>query len=260
MLFNNYSPGNQSPLALQRQAMALPIIFDWKSQLLDGWDRTEKKMFAVLKTGGKQYRVAAEDILSVERLAGEVGETIVFDQILMMGEGDSVTVGTPVVAGASVSAEITAQGRAAKVIAFKKRRRQNSRRKRGHRQLLTTVKIMDISADGKKPAAKKKAAKPAAAPESDAKAEAPTAKTAAPAEAVALFTAPEGAADDLKKISGVGPVLEKKLNALGITQYAQVASFSKDDIERVDAELNFKGRIEREDWIAQATTLAKGSE
>jgi large subunit ribosomal protein L21 len=73
-----------------------------------------------------------------------------------------------------------------------------------------------------------------------------------------LFEVPAGTADDLKKISGVGPVLEKKLNALGITQYAQIMAFSADDIERVDAVLDFKGRIERENWIEQAKTLAAG--
>ncbi len=73
-----------------------------------------------------------------------------------------------------------------------------------------------------------------------------------------MFTAPAGDPDDLKKISGVGPVIEKKLHALGITKYSQVAEFSKEDIEKVDLELNFKGRIDRDNWLEQAAQLAKG--
>lgn len=120
-------------------------------------------MFAVIKTGGKQYRVAANDVLTIGNLAGEVGDTIEFGEILALGEGESVEIGAPFVSGARVTAEVVKQGRAAKVIAFKKRRRQNSRRKRGHRQHETTVRITDILAAGAKPAKKAKAAK--AAPE-----------------------------------------------------------------------------------------------
>ena len=157
-------------------------------------------MFAVMKTGGKQYRVAADDTLAVERVAGDVGDTIVFDQVLMMGEGADVTMGAPTIDGAFVSAEILDQNRGPKVIAFKKRRRQNSKRTRGHRQLLTTVRITSINADGKKPAPKKaKAEKPQA--EKPKQEEAPKAAAAAAADdaAAPLFSAPEGAADDLKK-------------------------------------------------------------
>ena len=100
-------------------------------------------MFAVIKTGGKQYRVAAEDKLKVEKVAGEPGEIIQFGEVLVVG-GDSVTLGNPTVAGASVAAEVVAQGRGPKVIAFKKRRRKNSRRKRGHRQEFTLVRITEI--------------------------------------------------------------------------------------------------------------------
>ena len=91
-------------------------------------------MFAVIKTGGKQYRVAADDTLTVGRLAGEPGEIITIGEVLAVGEGDSATFGAPLVAGASVTAEVVSQDRARTVIAFKKRRRQNSRRKRGQRQ------------------------------------------------------------------------------------------------------------------------------
>lgn len=100
-------------------------------------------MFAVIKTGGKQYSVAAENTITVMSLAGEPGDKITFGEVLMLG-GDDPKFGAPFVSGASVTGEIVSQDRGPKVIAFKKRRRQNSKRKRGHRQDLTTVKILDI--------------------------------------------------------------------------------------------------------------------
>lgn len=102
-------------------------------------------MYAVIKTGGKQYRVTEGDHLRVEKLPGDVGATVTFDEVLMVG-GDKVAVGTPVVKGAKVSAQIVAQDRAKKVIVFKFRRRKNYRRKRGHRQPFTEIKITGVSA------------------------------------------------------------------------------------------------------------------
>ena len=107
-------------------------------------------MFAVFKTGGKQYRVAAEDVLKVDKVKGEPGEIVEFGEVLVVG-GDSVTLGAPTVAGATVAAEVLDQGRGPKIIAFKKRRRKNSRRKRGHRQEFTLLRITEILTDGKKP-------------------------------------------------------------------------------------------------------------
>ncbi len=103
-------------------------------------------MYAVIKTGGKQYRVAAGDVIKVERLDGEVGQSVAFDQVLMVGgqEGEPI-IGTPVVAGAQVTAEVLEQGKAPKVIVFKKKRRKHYRRKRGHRQLQTVVRIREIA-------------------------------------------------------------------------------------------------------------------
>ena len=99
-------------------------------------------MFAVIKTGGKQYRVVPGDVIKVERLEGEAGATIALEQVLMLGD----TIGTPLIAGASVSAEVIAQDRGPKIIIFKKKRRQNYRRKNGHRQDLTVLRITEISA------------------------------------------------------------------------------------------------------------------
>ncbi len=128
-------------------------------------------MFAVFKTGGKQYRVAAEDMLKVDKVKGEPGEIVEFGEVLVVG-GDSVTLGAPTIAGAMVAAEVIEQGRGAKIIAFKKRRRKNSRRKIGHRQEFTLLRITEILTDGKKPSKevqprKKSAPKPAAAPDAD---------------------------------------------------------------------------------------------
>ena len=221
-------------------------------------------MFAVIKTGGKQYHVAPEDVIRIEKIPGKAGDTVSFDEVLMVGGDGAPTIGSPMVDGASVAGEVVEQARNRKIIIFKKRRRKNSRRSNGHRQYQTVVKITDILTGGAKPtkkAAKPKAekapkeAKPAAKEEKPAAKDAPAADTPA-----ALFTAPEGAADDLKKISGVGPVLEKKLNALGITQFAQVAAFSPEDIAKVDDALSFKGRIERDDWLGQAAKLAAGED
>jgi len=224
-------------------------------------------MFAVMKTGGKQYKVAADDVVKIERLEGEAGDTVSFENVLMVGGDDGVTVGAPFVEGATVVGEVVDQGRGRKIIIFKKRRRQNSRRKNGHRQYFTSVRITDILVGGAKP----KAAKKAAPKKDDAKADKPAekaaAKKAAPKAAAAagavaagaLFAAPEGEPDDLKLISGVGPVLEKKLHGLGITKFAQVAAFTADDIAKVDDALSFKGRIERDNWLDQAAELAKAA-
>jgi len=100
-------------------------------------------MFAVIKTGGKQYRVAAEDIIRVDRVNGQPGEIVEFGEVLVVG-GDAPQLGTPTVAGATVAGEVLQHTRGDKVIAFKKRRRKNSRRKRGHRQDLCKVRITSI--------------------------------------------------------------------------------------------------------------------
>ena len=128
-------------------------------------------MFAVIKTGGKQYRVAKDDVIVVEQLKAEPGSTVELEDVLMVGEaGKAPTVGTPVVEKATVSAEVVEQNRADKIIVFKKNRRKGYRRTAGHRQWQTVLRITDVNATGKKKAAKAKAepkpkAEAAAAPE-----------------------------------------------------------------------------------------------
>jgi large subunit ribosomal protein L21 len=215
-------------------------------------------MFAVIKTGGKQYRVAAEDMLKIDRVEGEVGQIVEIGRVLAHGEGDKVTIGSPFVEDATVTAEVVEQGRGPKVIAFKKRRRQNSRRTRGHRQLLTTVRISEILIGGAKPS-KKAAAKPAAKAEApkkeEAKGPAKADKPEEEAKAAPLFKAPRGKGDDLTVIKGIGPVAAKDLNEQGITTFAPIAALSDEDIARIDAAMPFS-TAQIEDWREQAKALA----
>ncbi|XAT61281.1 50S ribosomal protein L21 [Rhodobacteraceae bacterium Araon29] len=228
-------------------------------------------MFAVLKTGGKQYKVQSGDMLRVEKLAADAGEKVQFNDILMLG-GKKPVLGTPMVSGAAVQAEVIDQIKADKVINFVKRRRKHSsQRTKGHRQKLTLVKITDILASGADASGVKAAlgagSVPAAAPSAPAKkpAKAKAEKAPAPTKAPAAKKAAKpakaeaapAASDDLKKLSGVGPALEKKLNAAGITSYAQIAAWTDADVAAIDEQLSFKGKIEREGWIDQAKELAK---
>ena len=202
-------------------------------------------MFAVLKTGGKQYKVQPGDTLRVEKLAADAGEKIQFNDVLMLG-GDSPVVGTPFVDGAAVQAEVIDQIKGDKVIHFVKRRRKHSsKRTKGHRQKLTLVRITEILTSGADKSGVKlatgkgdapAAAKPAAAPKAE--------KAAAPAAAAAE--------DDLTKLTGVGPAAAKKLAEAGITSFAQIAALSEDDIAGIDS-IKIKP-----EWVEQAKELAQG--
>ena len=228
-------------------------------------------MFAVIKTGGKQYRVAAGDEIRIEKLEGQPGDTLSLGPVLMLGGDEGVTVGSPVIDGAQVIGELLDTNRSRKIIVFKKRRRQNYRRTQGHRQWGTVVRIAEIVLPGTKAktALKTTTAAPTEveAPKAAPKAKAAAPKTAAAPKAEAKPAAPKkaaatkkAAADDLKVLSGVGPALEKKLHAEGITTFAQIAAWTPADVEDFGEKLSFKGRIEREGWIEQAKTLAQGTE
>ena len=203
-------------------------------------------MYAVVKTGGKQYRVAVGDKLKVESLEVEAGDKVTLDHVLMITDGDKVDVGTPTL-DKTVEATVLRNGRGKKLRIVKFRRRQNSRTRTGHRQNFTELEITAIGGKGSAPK-KKTATKKATV-----KAEAPkkvVAEKKAPAKSTAKKAASSG--DDLSKISGVGPVIVGKLEALGITTFKQIAEFNADDIARIDGELNFKGRIDRDEWVKQA--------
>ena len=229
-------------------------------------------MFAVLKTGGKQYKVQSGDTLRVEKLAADAGETVQFNEILMLG-GDKPVVGAPLVADAGVQAEVVDQIKGDKLIHFVKRRRKHgSQRTKGHRQKLTLIRVTEILAKGADKSGVKAAigagsvsavAVAAAAPKkaakkADTKAKAETKAEAPKKAAASKAAAKSAAADDLKQLSGVGPALEKKLHSAGVTTFAQVAAWTEADVAAMDEQLSFKGRIEREGWIEQAKELAKG--
>lgn len=148
-------------------------------------------MFAVVRTGGKQYRVAAGDKIAVEKLAGEAGDTVTLGDVLLAGEGDSIADASKV----SVSAEIIAQAKSEKVVVFKKRRRHNYRRKAGHRQQMTLLRITDVGEGSKKAATKKAAPKKEASEETKAAPKTEAAEKKAPAKKPAAKKAPAKKAD-----------------------------------------------------------------
>ncbi len=154
-------------------------------------------MFAVIRTGGKQYKVAPNDVLRVEKLEAKPGDTVKLDSVLMVGSDQGWSVGAPLVKDAVVAAEVIEQTRADKIIVFKKQRRKNYRRRNGHRQALTVLRVTEILIDGKTVAQAKPIAKPAAkaaAPKKTAPAEKATPKKAAPKKAPAKKTAAKKAA------------------------------------------------------------------
>ncbi len=227
-------------------------------------------MFAVLKTGGKQYKVTSGDVLRVEKLAADAGEKVQFNDILMVGS----TVGAPMVEGAAVQAEVIDQIKGDKVIHFVRRRRKHSsKRTKGHRQQLTLLRVTEILESGADKTGVKAAvgagsvtavAVAAAAPAKPAKKAAP--KTAEKTDEAPAATKPAnllseargGQPDDLKKISGVGPKLEGLLHDNGVFHYDQIAAWTADEIAYMDDQLSFKGRIERDEWTSQAKALMEG--
>lgn len=202
-------------------------------------------MFAVLKTGGKQYKVQSGDVLRVEKLAVEAGETIQFNEILMVGS----TVGAPFVEGAGVQAEVIDQIKGEKLIHFVKRRRKHSsQRTKGHRQQLTLLRITDILEKGAD-ASGVKAAMGASLARKEAHGSGAPAAPKAAAKKSAPKAAPAAAgSDDLTAITGVGPAAAKKLVEAGITSFAALAAVDVDTFDAVKV---------KADWVDQAKALAK---
>jgi large subunit ribosomal protein L21 len=188
--------------------------------LVRGWDRTRRNqtMFAVIKTGGRQYRVVPEDVLEIGKIAGEVGTIVQLGEVLLVG-GEQPVLGAPTVAGASVAAEVLQHKRGPKIIAFKKRRRKNSRRKRGYRDEITVLRVTEILIDNKQPSVgpRPKKEKPvAAAPAEGDDAEAPKpAKKKAPAKKPAAKTTAKPAKPRAKPDAKKAPT--KKAAAKGKT-------------------------------------------
>jgi large subunit ribosomal protein L21 len=169
----------------------------------------EAAMFAIIRTGGKQYRVAEQDLITVDKVSGRPGDAVQFGEVLLIG-GESIAVGSPTVSGASVAGEVVEQGRGEKVIAFKKRRRKNSRRKRGHRQEFSVIRITEILTEGRKPKPRTEAApraEPTAAPK------AARAEAAMPPPPQAAHPAPAPAAEAPAPKPEAKPAPAKKAEA-----------------------------------------------
>ena len=216
-------------------------------------------MYAVMKTGGKQYRVEPGQTLRVEKLEAEEGATVRFDEVLMVG-GAETAVGSPLLAGAAVEAEVVAQVKGDKVISFVRRRRKHSsKRTRGHRQRLTVLRVTGIQPSEGAEMVRAQAADAAAA-DTTLDEVADDAGDDAALEAgdkPQFLSAPrEGGADDLTRIKGVGPKLAGILRDIGVHHFDQIAAWTAEEVAYMDARLSFKGRIEREGWIEQAARLA----
>jgi len=247
-------------------------------------------MYAIVEIAGQQFKVAKDQKVFVNRLATEEGKKVDFDNVLLIGDGDNVTVGAPAIDGALIGAKVLRHLKGDKVIVFKKKRRKGYRVKNGHRQALSEIVIESIASSGskKKSSAKKEETKK----ETPVKAKAET-KKAEPKKAApkakkeeevsdnlvtraehraedsdiemdidkvlhSIGTAVKADADDLKEINGIGPAYEKRLNEVGIYTYEQISKLKaadRDELSAIDGVTREK--IESEEWVKQAKALLK---
>ena len=226
-------------------------------------------MYAVIKTGGKQYRVSPGDMLKVESIEAQIGDTINFEEVMMIAKGEDITVGTPTIASAKVAALVVAHGRAKKVEIIKFRRRKHHQKRTGHRQNFTQVQIQNINGEGAPervatpktadtdadtaPKKEAKTKKPAPAKAAKPKAEKKPAATEAPAKKEA------SSPDDLTKIEGIGPKAAKALVEGGIASFADLAKSSVEEIQKIleEAEGRFSS-LKPATWSKQAALAADG--
>ncbi|MCB0448981.1 MAG: 50S ribosomal protein L21 [Confluentibacter sp.] len=208
-------------------------------------------MYAIVEIAGQQFKVVKDQKVFVHRLQTEEGKQVAFDNVLLIGDGDTITVGAPAIDGAQVGAKVLKHLKGDKVIVFKKKRRKGYRKKNGHRQFLTEIVIESIDASGAKKAAKveKEEAKKAA----PAKAEKKEAPKAEAPKAAAKAT---GKADDLKKVEGIGPKIAETLAAAGITTFAELAKSTPEKIAEIIADV--RGNHVTDTWPAQAKLAAEG--
>ncbi|MEZ4779973.1 MAG: 50S ribosomal protein L21 [Flavobacteriaceae bacterium] len=200
-------------------------------------------MYAIVEIAGQQFKVAKDQKVFVNRLAVEEGNKVEFDNVLLIGDGDKVTVGAPAIDGAQVGAKVLKHLKGDKVIVFKKKRRKGYRVKNGHRQFLSEIVIESIVASGAKKAAPAKKETP--------KVEAPKAEVkAAPVKKAAVK------ADDLKKIEGIGPKIAETLIAAGIATYADLAKAKPAKIAEIIADI--RGNHVTDTWPQQAQLAADG--
>ena len=210
-------------------------------------------MYAIVEIAGQQFKVAKDQKVFVHRLATEEGKKVSFDNVLLIGDGDKVTIGAPAIDGAQVGAKVIKHLKGDKVIVFKKKRRKGYRVKNGHRQSLTEIVIENITASGAKKAAPKKEAKKA-----EPKVAAP-AKEAAPKAEAKKAPAKKAAAkkgDDLKKIEGIGPKIAQTLTDAGIATFAELAKTDAAKISEIIA--GVRGNHVTDTWPKQAEMAAAG--
>ncbi|TCK67997.1 LSU ribosomal protein L21P [Winogradskyella wandonensis] len=213
-------------------------------------------MYAIVEIAGHQFKVEKDQKVFVNRLATEEGKKVSFDNVLLIGDGDNVTLGAPAIDGAQVSAKVLKHLKGDKVIVFKKKRRKGYRVKNGHRQALSEIVIEGITASGAKKAAPKKETKKAE-PKVEAKAAAPKAEKAAPKAAAKPATKKAtGKADDLKKIEGIGPKIASTLVEAGIATFADLAKAKPEAISEIIA--GVRGNHVTDTWPEQAKLAADG--
>jgi len=197
-------------------------------------------MYAIVEIAGQQFKVVKDQKVFVHRLQTEEGKQVAFDNVLLIGDGDTITVGAPAIDGAQVGAKVLKHLKGDKVIVFKKKRRKGYRKKNGHRQSLTEIVIESIAASGAKKAAPAKAEK----------------KEAPKAEAPKVAAKATGKADDLKKVEGIGPKIAETLAAAGITTFAELAKSTPEKIAEIIADV--RGNHVTDTWPAQAKLAAEG--
>ena len=215
-------------------------------------------MYAIVEIAGHQFKVEKDQKVFVNRLATEEGKAVSFDNVLLIADGDNVTLGAPAIGGAQVSAKVLKHLQGDKVIVFKKKRRKGYRVKNGHRQALSEIIIESIVASGAKPANKAENATPKketkkVEPKVEAKATAPKAKKAAPKKAAAKATS---SADDLKKVEGIGPKIASTLVEAGISTFAELAKTDAAKISEIIS--GVRGNHVTDTWPAQAKLAAEG--
>lgn len=230
-------------------------------------------MYAIVEIAGQQFKVAKDQRVFVNRLASEEGDKVEFDSVLLVGDGDNITIGAPAIDGALIGAKVLRHLKGDKVIVFKKKRRKGYQKKNGHRQALSEIVIESIASSGAKKAkssAPKKKAAPAKkeAPKAEAKAPAKAAKPAkaaskavekAPAKAKPEAKKTTGKADDLKKIEGVGPKAAEAMVAAGLDTFAKIAKAKPADIEKILADASSRlAHLVANTWPEQAKLASEG--
>jgi large subunit ribosomal protein L21 len=244
-------------------------------------------MYAIVEIAGQQVKVAKDQKVFVNRLPVEEGKTVSFDNVLLIGDGDNITIGAPAINGAQIGAKVVKHLKGDKVIVFKKKRRKGFRKKNGHRQYLSEIMIESIVASGATPAKKEEAKKAAPKKETNPAAKTETKKAEPKAKKEvevsenlvtraehraedanieinidkvlhSIGTALKSDADDLKLINGIGPAYETKLNEVGIYTWEQISKLKAADREELSAIDGItREKIESEEWVKQAKELLK---